>query len=139
MRPRRGMLEAKDQEHRRKCSPKKILNFSRDLKKEKTVFLNFSRDLKKKTKKKSFRRSPKEENKKDLRKFSARFLAFANKILTIQKIELSSNRGKGNFRGLEASRPRRNTLPLRPRTSKMCSRGLHLCLRSDAHTVPIKV
>ena len=33
------------------------------------------------------------------------------KILTIPKIVLSSSRGQGNFRGLEASRPR-------PRTSK---------------------
>ena len=33
------------------------------------------------------------------------------KILTIQKIVLSSNQGQANFRGLEASRPR-------PRTSK---------------------
>ena len=48
---------------------------------------------------------------KDLRKFSARFLAFFNKILTVQDIVLSSSRGQGNFRGHEASRPR-------PRTSK---------------------
>ena len=34
-----------------------------------------------------------------------------NKILTIQKRVLSSSRGQGNFRGLEASRPK-------PRTSK---------------------
>ena len=31
------------------------------------------------------------------------------KILTIQKIVLSSSRGQGNFRGLEASRPRPRT------------------------------
>ena len=49
--------------------------------------------------------------KKGLRKFSARFLALSNKILTVQKVVLSSSRGQGNFRGLEASRPR-------PRTSK---------------------
>ena len=36
-----------------------------------------------------------------------------HKILTIQKILLSSSRGQANFRGLEASRPR-----LKPRTSK---------------------
>ena len=52
-----------------------------------------------------------EENKKGIRKFSARFLAFSNNISMIQKIVLSSSRGHGNFRGLEASRPR-------PRTSK---------------------
>ena len=33
----------------------------------------------------------------------------AHKILTIQKILLSSSRGQANFRGLEASRPRPRT------------------------------
>ena len=51
------------------------------------------------------------KTKKGLRKFSARFLAFSNKISKVQKIVLSSSRGQANFRGLEASRPR-------PRTSK---------------------
>ena len=55
--------------------------------------------------------APFEENKKGVRKFSARFLTFSNEISTVQKIVLSSSRGQGNFRGLEASRPR-------PRTSK---------------------
>ena len=55
--------------------------------------------------------APSEENKKGVRKFSARFLAFSNEISTVQKLVLSSSRGQGNFRGLEASRPR-------PRTSK---------------------
>ena len=43
-----------------------------------------------------------------------------HKILTIQKIPLSSSRGQANFRGLEASRPRPRTSPSRPRprTSK---------------------
>ena len=50
---------------------------------------------------------------KGVRKFSARFLAFSNEISTVQKIVLSSSPGQGNFRGLEASRPRP-----RPRTSK---------------------
>ena len=56
-----------------------------------------------------FRQFPFEENKKGLRKFSARFLALSNKISTVQKIVLSSSRGQGNFRGLEASRPRPRT------------------------------
>ena len=51
------------------------------------------------------------KTKKGLRKFTARFLALSNKISTVQKIVLSLSRGQGNFRGLEASRPR-------PRTSK---------------------
>ena len=66
----------------------------------------FSGDLKKKKRslQKFFRRSP---EKNVLQKV---FQAL-HKISTIQKIVLSSSRGQGNFRGLEASRPR-------PRTSK---------------------
>ena len=62
-RPTTGMLDAqaKDQGHRRKCSLKKGLQ-------------NFF-----------FRRSPKDENKKGLRKFSARFLAFSYIILKMNK------------------------------------------------------
>ena len=41
-----------------------------------------------------------------------------HKILTIQKIVLSSSRGQVNFRGLEASRPRTWPSRPRPRTSK---------------------
>ena len=44
-------------------------------------------------------------------KFSKKFFQALDRILTIQKIVLSSSRGQANFRGLEASRPR-------PRTSK---------------------
>ena len=51
-------------------------------------------------------RSPLEENKKGPCTFCGWFLAFSNKISTVQKIVLSSSRGQGNFRGLEASRPR---------------------------------
>ena len=43
------------------------------------------------------------------RKFSARCLAFSNEASTVQKIVLYSSRGQGNFRGLEASRPRPRT------------------------------
>ena len=100
-RPRTGMLEAKDQGHKRKCSPKK---------KKKGLHKNFFGDLQKKLKKKKrssqkfFKRSPQKNV------FQRIFQAF-HKILTIQKIVLSSSRGQANFRGLEASRPR-------PRTSK---------------------
>ena len=87
------MLETKDQGHRLKCSLKK-----------KGLQKNFSGE--KGLKNYFFRRSPIEENKKGLRKFSARFLGFSNKISTVQKIVLSSSRGQGNFRGLEALRPR---------------------------------
>ena len=84
--------------------------------------------LSKKKKKKSalqkfFRRSPKKKKKKkkglnknfssDLHEKTAFQKIFKplHKILTFQKIVLSSSRGQANFRGLEASRPR-------PRTSK---------------------
>ena len=50
--------------------------------------------------------APIAKNKKGIYKFSARFLAFSNKISTVQKIVLSSSRGQGNFRGPKASRPR---------------------------------
>ena len=68
--------------------------------------------------------APSEENKKSVRKFSVRFLAFSNEISTVQKIVLSSGRGQGNFRGLEALRPRPRTwgFEARPRTSKCVSR-----------------
>ena len=46
------------------------------------------------------------KTKKGLRKFSVRFLAFSNDISTVQNIVLSLSQGQGNFRGLEASRPR---------------------------------
>ena len=49
-----------------------------------------------------------------------------HKILTIQKIVLSSGRGQANFRGLEASRPRPKDLTFEAKDFKMCPRGLHL-------------
>ena len=69
--------------------------------------LSIEGDLKKKKKRSSqkfFKRSP------QTNVFQKIFQAL-HKILTIQKIVLSSSRGQASFRGLEASRPR-------PRTSK---------------------
>ena len=111
--PRTDPLKAKDQGHRRKCSPKK------------------------RSSKSFFRQSPE----KTLSKNS--FLAMY-KILTIQKILLSSNRRQGNFRGNEASRPRTSKCVLEDvfeaKDFKMCPRGclrgqgrsegLHLCIIS---------
>ena len=54
---------------------------------------------KKRSSQKFFRRSPQKNV------FQKIFQAL-HKILTIQKILLSSSRGQANFRGLEASRPR---------------------------------
>ena len=75
------MLEAKDQGHKRKCSPKK------------------------RSSKFFFRQSLK----KGLRKFSARYLAFSNTILIIQKIVLSLAEDRAIFEDLLASRPRSRT------------------------------
>ena len=93
--PRTDTLEAKDrnargqsQGHKRKCSPKK-------------------KDLHKKF----FRQSPQKN-------VFQKFFQALHKILTIQKIVLSSSRGQANFRGLEASRPRTWPSRPRPRTSK---------------------
>ena len=110
LRPWTDPLEAKDQGHRRKCSPKKGFqkNFLSNLKK--MVFKNFfqAKEVFKKFFSGDFHLR---KTKKGLRKFSARFLAFSNKISIVQNIVLSSSRGQGNFRGPKASRPR-------PRTSK---------------------
>ena len=79
-RPKTGMLEAKakDQGHKRKCSPKK----------------------------KVFKKNFQAISTKNV--FQKIFQAL-HKILTIQKIVLSSSRGQANFRGLETSRPRLRT------------------------------
>ena len=92
-RPRTGMLEAKakDQEHKRKCSPK-----------NKNLHENLSGDLKKK-KKKVFTKIFQAISTK--KRFPNNFSS-APQNLTIQKIVLSSSRGQANFRELEASRPR---------------------------------
>ena len=95
------MLEAKDQGHKRKCSPKK--------KKRKGLHKNFTDDLQ--TKKKKKRSSQKFFQAISTKKRFPKIFQALYKILTIQKIVLSSSRGQANFRGLEASRPM-------PRTSK---------------------
>ena len=71
--------------------------------------------------------APSEENKKGVRKFSARFLAFSKEISTVQKIVLSSSRGQGNFRGLEAKAKAKDlTFEAKAKDLKICPRGLHL-------------
>ena len=118
--PRTDTLEAKDRNARDQgprtqsasaLQKKKGLhkNFSGDLQKKKGLHKNFSGDLKKKKKtkrssQKFFKRSP-------LKNVFQNIFQALHKILTFQKIVLSSSRGQANFRGLEASRPRP-----RPRT-----------------------
>ena len=98
-RPRTDPLEAKakDQGHRRKRSPKKNF-FSGDLQK-KGLQNFFSGHL--------YLRKPNKRSLQIFRKVSGVFLQNFNGLKKV----LSSSRGQGNFRRLEASRPR-------PRTSK---------------------
>ena len=99
-RPRTGMLEAKtkDQGHKAQVLSKK---------KKKKVFTKIFQAISKKKKKKRssqkfFKQSPRKNA------FQKIFQPL-HKILTFQKIVLSSSRGQANFRGLEASRPRPRT------------------------------
>ena len=88
----------KDQGHKRRYSPKK----------------------KKRSLQKFFKRSPQKNV------FQKIFQAL-HKILTIQKVVLSSSRGQANFRGLEASTPK-------PRTSNLSSRP-----RTSSRTPPLEI
>ena len=97
-RPRTGMLEAKAKDTSASALQKI---------KEKGLHKNFLGGLQPKKKKKRssekfFKRSPQKNV------FQKIFQAL-HKILTIQKILLSSSRGQANFRRLEASRPRPRT------------------------------
>ena len=83
---------------------------------------------KKRSSQKFFKRSPPKNV------FQKIFQAL-HKILTIQKIALSSSRGQANFRGLKASRPR--TWPSRPRTSKCVLQAKDVLEDSTSGTVRI--
>ena len=74
------------------------------LSKKKSLHKNFSGDLqkKKRSSQKFFKQSP-------LKNVFQKIFQALHKILTFQKIVLSSSRGQANFRGLEASRPRPRT------------------------------
>ena len=90
------MLEAKDQGHKHKCSPKK----------KKKVFAKIFQAISKKNKKKKKRSSQKFFKRSPRKNVFQKIFQALHKILSIQKIVLSSSRGQANFRGLEASRPR---------------------------------
>ena len=102
--PRTDPLEAKDRNAQSQGqgprTQAQVFSPKKDLQKF------FYRSPKKRSPKIFFRRSPVEENKKGLCKFSARFGEFSNNISTVQKIVLSSSRGKGIFRRLEALKPK---------------------------------
>ena len=111
-RPRTGMLEAKakDQGHKAQVlSKKKVFTktfqaISKKKKQKKRSWAISKNKKKKRSSQKFFKRSP-------LKNVFQKIFQALHKILTFQKIVLSSSRGQANFRGLEASRPR-------PRTSK---------------------
>ena len=103
--PRTDSLEAKDRNARGQGPRTQARVLS---KKKKKVFTKIFQAISKKKKKKSSQKFFKQSPQKNV--FQNIFQAL-HKILTIQKIVLSSSRGQANFRGLEASRPR-------PRTSK---------------------
>ena len=105
--PRTDTLEAKDRNARGQGQgPRTQAQVLSKKKKRKGLHKNFSGDLQRKKKKRSsqkfFRRSPQKNV------FQKIFQAL-HKILTIQKIVLSSSRGQANFRELETSRPRPRT------------------------------
>ena len=113
------MLEAKakDQGHKAQVLSKK--------KKKKGLHKNFSGDLQKKKKKKKKKRSSQKFFKRSPRKNAfQKIFQPLHKILTFQKIVLSSSRGQANFRGLEASRPRPRTWPSRPRPRPRTSKSV---------------
>ena len=92
--PRTDTLEAKDRNARGQGQ--------RPRTQAQVLSKNFSSVLQKQKQKNFFKRSPQKNV------FQKNFQTF-HKILTIQKIVLSSSRGQANFRGLEASRPRPRT------------------------------
>ena len=95
-------LEAKDRNARGQGQGPRTQAEVLSKNKKKGLHKNFSGNLQKKSSQKFFRRSPQKNV------FQKNFQAL-HKILTIQKIVLSSSRGQANFRGLEASKPRPRT------------------------------
>ena len=103
--PRTDALEAKDRNARGQGQGPRTQSASA-LQKKKKVFTKIFQAISKKKKKRSsqkfFKRSP-------LKIVFQTIFQALHKILTFQKIVLSSSRGQANFRGLEASRPRPRT------------------------------
>ena len=108
--PRTDTLEAKDRNARGQgqgprtqaqmlYKKKKVFTKIYQAISKKFFFQAISKKKKKRSSQKFFKRSPRKHV------FQKIFQAL-HKILTIQKIVLSSSRGQANFRGLEASRPR---------------------------------
>ena len=106
-RPRTDPLEAKDQGHKTQAfSKKKILKIFMAIS-EKRFLKFFFRQ--KRSSKIFFRRSLLEETKKRSLQIFRKVSGVFQRNFNGSKIVLSSSRGQGNFRGLEASRPRSRT------------------------------
>ena len=118
--PRTDTLEAKDRNARGQGQGPRTQSASALQKKKKKVFTKIFQAISKKKKKKKKRSSQKFFKRYPLKNVFQKIFQAFHKILTFQKIVLSSSRGQANFRGLEASRPRPRTWPSRPRprTSK---------------------
>ena len=105
--PRTDTLEAKDRNARGQGQgPRTQEQVLSKKNKKKGLHKYFSGDLQKKRKKRVFSKIFQAISTKN--RFPQIFQALL-KILTFQKLVLSSSRGQANFRGLEASRPRPRT------------------------------
>ena len=104
---------SKKKKKKKKRSSQKFFRRSqkKKKKKKKKVFTKIFQAISKKKKKKKKRSSQKFFKRSPRKNAFQKIFQPLHKILTFQKIVLSSSRGQANFRGLEASRPR-------PRTSK---------------------
>ena len=99
--PRTDTLEAKDRNARGQAKDQghkaQVLSKKKKKKGLHKIFQAISK--KKRSSQKFFKRSP-------LKNVFQKIFQALHKILTFQKLVLSSSRGQANFRGLEASRPR---------------------------------
>ena len=109
--PRTDTLEAKDRNARGQGQGPRTQSASalQKKKKKRSSQKFFRRSPKKKKKKKKKRSSQKFFKRSPLKNVFQKIFQALHKILTFQKIVLSSSRGQANFRGLEASRPRPRT------------------------------
>ena len=115
--PRTDTLEAKDRNARGQGQGPRTQSASA-LKKKKGLHKNFSGDLQ--TKKKKERSSQKFFKRSPLKNVFQKIFQALHKILTFQKLVLSSSRGQANFRELEASRPRPKELTFEAKHFKIC-------------------
>ena len=121
--PRTDTLEAKDRNARGQGQGPRTQSASA-LQKKKKVFTKVFQAISKKKKKKKKRSSQKFFKRSPLKNVFQKIFQALHKILTFQKIVLSSSRRQANFRGLEASRKAKDlTFEAKAKDFKMCPRG----------------